>query len=145
MGNIEGSSQFRIMIYLYDIDNELHIITLQTNNRESHKENLGCPMCGNNTTNYIMIMEVSLFNKILKYYIDYFDIFEFIVNNLMVTYHPMWYKEDLNINNKVQLLRQLTGTRLKSIRNWIAKNIRMNKQSILSICIPIITYLLHSR
>ena len=39
-----------------------------------------------------MITEVSLFDKVPKYYIDYFDAFRFMVDNLMVTYHPMGYK-----------------------------------------------------
>jgi hypothetical protein len=97
IGNIEGSSQFRIMTYLY-IDDELHIITPHSSSEGSHEENPRCPRYGNNTIDYIAIIEISLFDKVPKYYINYFDIFRFIVSNLMVTYHSTDYKRDLNGN-----------------------------------------------
>ena len=89
------------MTYLYIYD-ELHIITPCTNSEESHEENLGYPRSRNDITDYVMIMEVSLFNKILKCYINYFDAFQFIVGNLMVTYHPTGYKRDPNKDDKVK-------------------------------------------
>ena len=101
IGNIEGSSQFRIITCPYDIDNELHIITSRTDDRRSHKENLGCPRCGNDIIDYIAIMEVSLFSKVPKCYTDYFNTFRFMVNNLMVTYYSMGHKVDPNMDNKI--------------------------------------------
>jgi hypothetical protein len=52
-------------------------------------------------TDYIMITRVSLFNNILKYYIDYFDICRFMVDNLMVTYYFTKYKGGPNMDDKV--------------------------------------------
>jgi hypothetical protein len=88
------------MIYPY-VDNELHIITPCVSSKESHKENPGYFKYRNNMTNYIMIMRISLFNNILKCYIDYLDAFEFMVGNLMVTYHPTGHKGDSSMNDKV--------------------------------------------
>jgi hypothetical protein len=45
----------------------------------------------------------------------------------MVTYCPTGYKEDLNRDNKIQLPYQLTGTKLKKIKDWVADNIRINE------------------
>ena len=101
------------MTYPYDIDNELHIVTPRTDDKISREENSGFPRCRNDTTNYIVIIEVSLFNKVPKCYIDYFDTFRFMVDNLMVTYHPIGYKGNPNMDDKVQPLRQLARTRLK--------------------------------
>ena len=109
IGNIEESSQFRIMTYPY-VDNELHIITPRSSTEGSHEENLVCLRYGNDTANYIMIMEISLFNKIPRCYINYFNIFRFIVDDLIITYHLTGYKGDLNRDDKVQPPYQLTGT-----------------------------------
>ena len=48
------------------VDDELHIITPCSNAGGSYKENLGCPKCGNDTTDYITITEVSFFDKVPK-------------------------------------------------------------------------------
>ena len=102
MGIIEGSSWFRIIICPYDIDDKLHIVTPQTGNMGSYKENLGCLRYRNNIADYITITEVSLFDKVPKCYINYFDTFGFMVDNLMVTYHSIGHKEDPNMDDKVQ-------------------------------------------
>ena len=115
------------MTYLYDIDDKLHIITPRTDDRGSCEENSGCPRYGNDMTNYIVITEVYLFDKVPKYYINYFDTFGFIVDNLMVTYYPIEHKRDPNTDDKVQLPWQLTRTRSKNIRGWVSENIGMNK------------------
>jgi hypothetical protein len=73
------------MIYLY-VNDELHIITSNTSGEGSHEGNLGCLKYRNNTTDYIMIMRISLFDNILKCYIDYLNAFGFIIGNLIVTY-----------------------------------------------------------
>jgi hypothetical protein len=85
------------MIYPY-INDELYIISLWTN--KSYEKNPECPKCGNDTTDYITIMEMSLFDRIPKCYIDYFNTFGFIVGNLVVTYHSMEYKRDPNKDDK---------------------------------------------
>jgi hypothetical protein len=61
-----------------------------------------------------------------------------MVGNLIVTYHPTNYKEDLN-ENKVQLPHQLTWTELRKIKNWVVDNIRMSKWFILSMYALIVT------
>jgi hypothetical protein len=63
-----------------------------------------------------MITEASLFNRILKCYVDYFNAFRFMVGNLVVIYHPMGHKGDPYKDDKVQLPWQLTGTEPKTIR-----------------------------
>ena len=116
MGNIKRSSQFRIMTYLY-VDDKLHIITPRSNAEGSQKENLWCPRYENDMTDYIIITEVSLFNKVPKYYVEYFDAFGFMVGNLVVTYHPTGHKRDPSGDDRVQPLPQLTGTRSRRIED----------------------------